>query len=83
MLHFKEKIYQICASIAGILFSVFGLINSAELRQSDLTNIYILFAVVYGCVILLSLLLVFIEKRQCGNSSPAFVFSCRLFFHVC
>lgn len=63
MLHFKEKIYQICASIAGILFSVFGLINSAELRQSDLTNIYILFAVVYGCVILLSLLLVFIEKN--------------------
>ncbi len=63
MQHFKEKIYQICASIAGILFAVFGLINSAELRQSDLTNIYILFAVVYGCVILLSLLLVFIEKN--------------------
>lgn len=83
MQHFKEKIYQICASIAGILFAVFGLINSAELRQSDLTNIYILFAVVYGCVILLSLLLVLSKKRQCGNSSPAFVFSCRLFFHVC
>ena len=63
MLHFKEKNLSDLREYRRNSVLSFGLINSAELRQSDLTNIYILFAVVYGCVILLSLLLVFIEKN--------------------
>lgn len=39
MLHFKEKIYQICGCIAGILFAIFGFINAAGLRGTGLEKI--------------------------------------------
>lgn len=70
MLHFKEKIYQICGCIAGILFAIFGFINAAGLRGTGLEKIYIIsFNVVYGCIILLSLFLVFSEEK--GSAASA------------
>lgn len=70
MLHFKEKIYQICGCIAGILFAIFGFINAAGLRGTGLEKIYIIsFNVVYGCIILLSLFLVFSKEK--GSAASA------------
>ena len=70
MLHFKEKIYQICGCIAGILFAIFGFINAAGLRGTGLEKIYIIsFNVVYGCIILLSLFLVFSKEK--GSEASA------------
>lgn len=81
MLHFKEKIYQICGCIAGILFAIFGFINAAGLRGTGLEKIYIIsFNVVYGCIIFFRYFSFLAKKRAARQARFCFLLSLRALF---